>query len=306
MIIELTNTEAVAVVIAIAKQTSSLDALVAYLLNPKLQSIILSQVESLKSVTNKISCQFQDCDILADKPDQEQSTSQISSDALPVPLVAKPVKQPADTIPTPTPPEGFEIISSPGAVNNGEGKNGDLWWSDSSQKWIAVCAPFVHFSPLNIYARIKQPDVAQQGSIKTEDLNAMPTPPEGFEIISSPGAVNDGEKKVGDLIWSDRHQKWVTIVNGSYYLCPQSFYSRRKQPDVAQQDSIKTEDLNVATIQRQRDEIASLRKDVEKYFCNRAVLPADYAELKDQRNEFVRLGGILAAVTARDYIKEGK
>jgi hypothetical protein len=137
-------------------------------------------------------------------------------------------------MPTPTPPEGFEIISSPGAVNNGEGKNGDLWWSDSSQKWIAVCAPFVHFSPLNIYARIKQPDVAQQGSIKTEDLN-------------------------------------------------------------------------VATIQRQRDEIASLRKDVEKYFCNRTVLPADYAELKDQRNEFVRLGGILAAVAARDYVSnEGK
>jgi hypothetical protein len=234
MIIELTNTEAEDAVIAIAKQTSSLDALVTHLPTPKWQSIISRHVESLKSVTNKISCQFHDCDILADKPDQEQSTSQISSDALPVPPVAKPVKQPADAMPTPTPPEGFEIISSPGAVNNGEGKNGDLWWSDSSQKWIAVCAPFVHFSPLNIYARIKQPDVAQQGSIKTEDLN-------------------------------------------------------------------------VATIQRQRDEIASLRKDVEKYFCNRTVLLADYAELKDQRNEFVRFGGILAAVAARDYVSnEGK
>jgi len=231
MIVELTNTEAEDALIAIAKQTSSLDALVAHLPNPKWQSVISRHVESLKSVTNKISCQFQDCDILADKPDQEQSTSQISSDALPVPPVAKPVGQPDD---------------------------------------------------------------------------AMPTPPEGFEIISSPGAVNNGEKKVGDLWWSDSSQKWIAIINGSYYLCPQIFYSRRKQPDAAQQGSIKTEDLNVATIRRQKDEIASLRKDVEKYFCNRTVLLADYAELKDQRNEFVRLGGILAAV-ARDYVSnEGK
>ena len=57
----------------------------------------------------------------------------------------------------------------------------------------------------------------------------------------------------------------------------------------------------MATIQSNKNEIASLRKDVERNFDNRTVLLEDYAELKDQWNQLVGLGNSLAEFS-KDYI----
>ena len=340
---------------------------------------------NFKTVINKIYGQIWDHCILADEPKQKQPAPSIppatpsNPPAAPsTPSIDKSVEQLNDA--PPVPPEGYEIISGPGVVNNEKEKNGDLWWFFNFKEWMSVCAPFGQFYPEVFYARCKQiepepkpeqeqstppinkpveqpnnsppvlplgfeiissPGAINKGMIQKGDIlwitgsdghktwkktncypteflpyyiyarrknplpdylldNTPPTPPEGFEIISSPEVVNDENIRTGDLIWSAKSQKWVTSFGTFNHFFPNNFYARCKQPD-EQKDSIKTEDLNMATIQSNKNEIASLRKDVERNFDNRTVLLEDYAELKDQRNQLVGLGNSLAEFS-KDYI----